>query len=120
MMRAVIAIVATLFATSPACAQTLPATARATTRPAILTFRGCVLLPAQAHDQNGRPFDIHGVSGITCASRNTYWAVLDNSDKLVRLGIKLNTDGSIESADVTAALTIAGRADHEGIAYFAA
>src|SRR2546423_3382274 len=108
-----------VLAWSQARAQTTVATTRATTKPAAIAFRACRLLVAQTRDQNGRAFEIHGLSGVTYAGGNTYWAVLDNSDKIVRLEVKLNGDGSIESADVTTGLTLADRADYEGIAYFA-
>ena len=118
MMRLVNVWLVIVLAASGANAQATAATTRASTKPATLTIRGCQLLPTQTRDQNGLAFDIHGLSGITRAGQNAYWAVLDNSDKLVRLEVKLTGDGSIQSAEVTAGLTLTDRADQEGIAYF--
>src|SRR3954468_7431510 len=91
---------------SSACAQSHPASTRATTRPATLAFRGCADLAT----------DIHGLSGITFAGGKTYWAVADNNDKLVKIEIDLADDGLIRSAKVVGELTLADRGDNEGIA----
>ncbi len=97
---------------SSACAQTHPAStsgAVATTHPATMQFRGCAEIQTE----------VHGLSGITCAGNNTYWAVADNNDKLLKLAIDLADDGSIRSAKVVGELTIADRGDNEGIAFSA-
>src|ERR1051326_2409726 len=86
---------------------------------ASLTYRGIQPqpTPATAIDQNGQHFKITGMSGITWAGRDTFWGVMDNSDKLVRFEILFNSDGSIQHATVTGGLTLADRNDNEGIAF---
>jgi hypothetical protein len=72
-----------------------------------MQFRGCADLVT----------DIHGLSGITYAGGNTYWAVADNNDKLVKIAIDLADDGSIRSAKIGGGRTIADRGDNEGVAF---
>jgi len=100
-----------------ACAHAQPATTRATTSPATIAFRGCAKIDATTRDQLARPFTVCGLSGITHAGANRYWAVLDNNDKLVWLQIDLSSDGSITATKVGAGLTLADRRDFEGIAF---
>jgi hypothetical protein len=67
-------------------------------------------------DQNGVAFTVAGLSGIAHAGGETYWAVMDNADLLVRLRIVLNADGSIGSAAVEGGLRLAQVRDHEDLA----
>ena len=103
-------------ALSYAQSTTTVSTTRSTTAPVTLTYRGCIKLTPTARDQLDRAFELHGLSGISYAGADSYWSVLDNNDKLVRLTVKLNADGSIASAIVTGGLTLADYHDNEGIA----
>lgn len=67
-------------------------------------------------DQNGAGFTVTGLSGIAYAGGNTFWGVMDNSNKLVQLNVTFGADGSIASAAVVGGVTMATAADHEGIA----
>ena len=82
-----------------------------------LTHRGSQFLPEMARDQLGRQFAIHGLSGITHAGGNEYWAVMDNSNKLVHLRVKFNEDGSLANAEVIGGLSLGDKRDFEGIAF---
>lgn len=82
-----------------------------------LVYRGKASIEMSATDQNGQAFDVSGLSGITWAGGNTYWAVMDNSDKLVKLSVDVNADGSIASAVVAGGLTVSASRDYEGIAF---
>lgn len=97
---------------------TLPAATRAaTTRPATLTFRGCHILDPLTRDQHGRSFAIRGLSGITYdASTNALWAVMDNSDKLVRIDAAIAAeDGALVFARPASGVTLQHKRDFEGI-----
>src|SRR4051812_2147912 len=71
-----------------------------------LTYRGC----ARVADRTAQ-----GLSGIAYDGRG-YWAIMDNSNQLVRLDVRLGGDGTIVAAAVTAHLTLADRSDFEGVA----
>ena len=110
-MKRVIGLIILLMSTS--CASAQPAT---TTTPSMrLTYRGCAKLAPTARDQLQRSFAIHGLSGIAYAGGDSYWTVADNNDKLVKISVKLNGDGSIASASVLNGVTIADVHDNEGI-----
>lgn len=83
-----------------------------------VSFRNVAALPATATDQHGQPFTITGLSGITQESPggSTYWAVLDNSNKLIRLNISIASNGAITSATVLSGLSLSASHDFEGIA----
>lgn len=81
-----------------------------------VTFRDGANLGSSATDQAGRSFAVTGLSGIAYAGGETYWAVMDNADKLVRLRIVLAGDGTISSAAITDGLTLAQSRDHEDLA----
>lgn len=74
------------------------------------------LATSSTTDQHGVDFAIGGLSGITYAGGSTFWAVMDNSDTLVRLEISFAGDGSIATADVAGGLRLSQLRDHEGIA----
>jgi len=61
--------------------------AAANARRVTLTYRGCARVADPA---------AQGLSGIAYDGRE-YWAVMDNSDQLVRLDVRLGGDGTIAS-----------------------
>lgn len=65
---------------------------------------------------NATSEQLTGLSGISYAGGNTYWAVRDNSNTLFRLEIDLNTDASLAAATAVAAQLVAETRDFEGIA----
>ena len=83
-----------------------------------LLYRGAQpgVIPPAASDQHGRAFKIRGLSGITYAGGSTFWAVMDNSDKLVRLEVSFRDDCSIRAVKVAGGITLSERHDYEGIA----
>jgi hypothetical protein len=90
-MRTRTVIVAALWAAGSARAQDLA-----------VAFRNVAPLSAAAADQHGHGFAVAGLSGITRAGGDVYWAVMDNSDKLVRLSIPTSTaTGSSTSSTTT-------------------
>ena len=82
-----------------------------------VAFRNAVNLPTTATDQHGATFTVAGLSGLTHAGGGEYWAVMDNSDKLVKLSVLLSADGSIASAAITGGLTLAFARDYEDLAW---
>lgn len=82
--------------------------------------RSVVTIPAMTVDQNGVGFTIAGMSGVThrlgTAGASEFVAVMDNSNKLVRVGVAFNADGTIASHTVLGGVTLAQTGDHEGIA----
>ena len=105
-------IVATaLFAALLLC----PSIARAV--PVTVEPRGSAALPTTAIDQHGVSFTVGGLSGITHLGGSLYAAVVDNSNKLVRLDIRLASHGAVTSATLTGGLSLADTRDFEGIAY---
>ncbi len=88
-----------------------------------MTYRNTVLLPDTTTDQNGVVFTIAGLSGITWAGSRPaapgptpFLAVMDNSNKLLRINITFNANGSIASASVAGGISLAVSRDFEGIA----
>ena len=76
---------------------------------ATLVYRGCVELPDKT---------IAGLSGITREGNGeTYLAVMDNSERLVRLKITTHDDGSIASVRVVSEVRLGKKTDREGIAH---
>jgi hypothetical protein len=93
-----------------------PATSSPTTRPDVaIDFRGARNLGNETTDQHGRPFKVQGLSGIAWLGGERFVAVMDNCDKLVRLTIRFNDDGSIASADYAGGVTLSEAHDYEGI-----
>jgi hypothetical protein len=90
---------------APALAQTLT-----------VSLRAVAQLPSSTTDQAGAPFTITGLSGLTRRTGDEYLAVMDNSNKIVRLGITVNADGSIAAVTVLGGLSLAHTRDFEGIA----
>jgi hypothetical protein len=90
-----------------------------------VTSRGSTTLAGTTTDQNGNSFTITGLSGITYTGLSSpgiyrYIAVMDNSNKLVKLDVQFNANGSISSSTVVGGITLANSNDYEGIAYNAA
>jgi hypothetical protein len=84
--------------------------------PPVITYRGTATLPGTATDQNGAPFTIAGMSGVTRRSEAEFVAVMDNSSKLVRLAVQFDASGAITQAAVLGGLTLTQSHDMEGIA----
>lgn len=82
-----------------------------------VTGRGSVVLADTTTDQNGSPFSLTGLSGITYAGGNEFLAVMDNSNKVVRLNVTFAANGAINTSAVTGGVTVASSSDFEGIAY---
>jgi hypothetical protein len=90
-----------------------------------LQFMSGANLASTSHDQNGSAFTVAGFSGLTWTGPelggggSSYIAVMDNSNKLVRLSILLSADGSIASVAVVpgGGLSLANSRDFEDIAY---
>jgi hypothetical protein len=104
-----------------AAALSAPAAARADDL--TIAYRNAVNLATSTTDQFGQTFTIAGLSGLTFAGAADapagawrFWAVMDNSDKLVELRVILNDNGSIASAAVVRGLRLSAARDHEDIA----
>ncbi|MCE9590858.1 MAG: esterase-like activity of phytase family protein [Planctomycetes bacterium] len=95
---------------------TTPTTEPATQNSLSLTLRDRVALPTSTIDQHGKEFHVTGISGVTWLGDGRFLAVMDNSDKLVRLSIHFDDEGRIESVNVTGGVTLARKRDNEGIA----
>jgi hypothetical protein len=87
--------------------------------PARLLYRGTNPSPLSetAKDQHGKPFKISGLSGITWAGGKDFYAVCDNSNKVVRFEVSFKPDCSIKSARIASALTVGETHDYEGAAF---
>jgi hypothetical protein len=83
-----------------------------------LEYRGKLRLDVnEAVDQNSKPFNIEGLSGVARCEGNKYVAVMDNSNHVVFLSVSFKPDGSIDKASVTGGLSVPTSRDYEGIAY---
>jgi hypothetical protein len=82
-----------------------------------VVFRNTATIPATATDQNAQPFTITGLSAITRRTGDEYLAVMDNSNKVVRLNVTFAADGSITAASVVGGLSLPVTRDFEGIAF---
>jgi hypothetical protein len=85
-------------------------------QPLAVAFRNTVALPTTTTDQSGTSFTITGLSGITYIGGEQYIAVMDNSNKLVRLRVVLSPTGAIASAQVLGGISLAATRDYEAIA----
>jgi hypothetical protein len=90
---------------------------RSMAQPVTVVHRGSFALPTTAVDQHGQAFNLTGLSGITHRGGNLFTAVMDNSNRLVHLDVRLGNDGAIQSANVVSGLTLGESRDFEGIAY---
>jgi hypothetical protein len=85
-------------------------------QPLSVSFKNTVALPTTTTDQSGNSFTITGLSGITYIGGEQYIAVMDNSNKLVRLRVALSPTGAIASTQVLGGITLAATHDYEAIA----
>jgi len=81
-----------------------------------IVHRGAITLPQTALDSHGNEVEITGLSGITWLGHNRYAAIMDNSDKLILLSLKLARDGTPEEASDIEVVTLAEPHDYEDIA----
>jgi hypothetical protein len=90
-----------------------------------VAFRNSVTLPDSTVDQFGQAFTITGLSGITylrpvpppaAAGTHEFAAVMDNSDKLVRINVVFTSAGGIASATVVGGVKLDRSLDFEGVA----
>lgn len=91
-------------------------------QPLAITFRNVVALPDTSVDQNGQSFPIAGLSGIYCKEynqqSNTFMAVMDNSNKLIRFSVTVGLDGAITSTTMSSGFALAESRDFEGLTNF--
>lgn len=88
-------------------------------QPLAITFRNVASLPNSAVDQNGVPFTIAGLSGITSGafgSTNPFYAVMDNSNKVLSFTVQVGPTGAITSANLSLCYALSETRDFEGIA----
>jgi hypothetical protein len=98
---------------------------RSIAAPLSVQFKSGANLGSSTQDQNGASFTIAGLSGLTWAGPEvggggtTYLAVMDNSNKLVRVSIAVTSDGSISSAAIVpgGGLSLSDSRDFEDIAF---
>ncbi|MBS0187046.1 MAG: esterase-like activity of phytase family protein [Planctomycetes bacterium] len=89
--------------------------------PLTAQFKSAAAFGSSSTDQLGAPFTVQGVSGIVWngphlgGSGTDYLAVMDNSNKLVRLSVTLTADGSISSASLAGGVSIAESRDFEDV-----
>lgn len=90
-----------------------------------VTFRNSVTLADTTTDQFGQVFTITGLSGITylrpapppaAVGTHEFLAVMDNSDKLVRVNVVFTSAGGISSAVVVGGVRLDRSLDFEGVA----
>ena len=86
-------------------------------QPLTVSFRNFFNLGTMTNDQNGQPFTVAGLSGIARLSGDEYWAVMDNSNKLVKISIQVGPTGTITNASILSGLTLDTTLDFEGIAF---
>lgn len=87
-----------------------------------VTPQGSTTIAGTTTDQNGNSFTITGLSGITYAGETVpgthrFVAVMDNSNKLIKLDVQFTANGAISSSTVAGGITLANSHDFEGIAY---
>lgn len=93
----------------------------AAAQPLEVLHRSTVALPSATTDQNGAGFTIAGLSGIAYSGPaavpgvHGFIAVLDNSNKVIRIEAQIADNGSISSAVVVGGLSLAQSADFEDI-----
>lgn len=83
--------------------------------------RGHINLASTTTDQHGQTFSVTGVSGISMVpdarpdDPSRFLAVMDNSNKVLRIAASFAADGSFATAQITGAVTLAETWDFEGI-----
>lgn len=89
-------------------------------QPPAVTFRNTFAVAGTATDQHGAPFTVTGLSGVSyrgvdSVGLHRFLAVMDNSDKLIDLGVTINGSGAVTSVTILAGLTLAESRDFEGV-----
>lgn len=87
-----------------------------------ITPRGSTTIAGSTTDQNSNPFNITGLSGISYMGEVSpgtyrYAAIMDNSNKVVKLDVQFSANGTITSSSVVGGVSLANSKDFEGIAY---
>ncbi len=87
--------------------------------PLEIVHRGFVNLPATTTDQNHQSFTIAGLSGISmvpgAGGHPEFLAVMDNSNKLIRLRLMFAADGSLTGTELLGGISLAQAHDNEGV-----
>jgi hypothetical protein len=81
-----------------------------------LTYRGMMNTGQSCRTADGGTLAVNGLSGITHLRDDSFLAVMDNSNRVIRMKIALGADGSIGSAGYDGAIQVAQHHDYEGIA----
>lgn len=82
-----------------------------------VTFRNVAPLGSTATDQFGQSFTVTGMSGIAHRTGNEFIAVMDNSNKLVRISALVDATGALSAATIAGGITLAESRDFEGAAF---
>ncbi|MFM9958954.1 MAG: esterase-like activity of phytase family protein [Phycisphaerales bacterium] len=83
----------------------------------VVTFQNSVQLPANAVDQNAVAFTVTGMSGVVRMADGGFAAVMDNSNKVVRFSLAVNSGtGAVSSPVLAAGVSLESTRDFEGIA----
>lgn len=78
--------------------------------------RGAIALPDHAPDADGRPVPVTGLSGVARLGDDSYAAIMDNGDKLLRFTLRLSWDGRPLAAADCRVVTLSERHDYEDLA----
>ena len=81
-----------------------------------VAHRGAILLPDRAPDADGKQVVITGLSGIAWLADDSYVAIMDNSDKLLRFTLRLSQVGKPLAATDVRVVTLSERHDYEDLA----
>jgi len=81
-----------------------------------IAHRGAVALPDHAPDADGRPVPVTGLSGVARLGDDSYAAIMDNGDKLLRFTLRLSRDGKPLAADECRVVTLSEKHDYEDLA----
>jgi hypothetical protein len=100
-----------------ACATAMPPPRSALGQALALTPRNTRLIGSSTVDQRGDSFTVTGLSGITHVGGGTFWAVMDNSNKLVQLNVSFDADGDTTAATIAGGVSLGDTLDFEGIAF---
>ena len=90
--------------------------AEAATAQVALEFRNTLTLPNFAPDGQGS-VEVQGLSGLTHAGGDRWFAVMDNSNLLIDLRVVLAADGSIVAASFAGVIRLDAVRDHEDLAW---
>jgi hypothetical protein len=84
--------------------------------PPRITLAGTLILPDVAPGPDGRDLPITGLSGITWLGEDRYAAIMDNSDRLLLLRIRLSPRGVPEKATDLEIVVLGRSLDYEDLA----